>query len=129
MRALWFRLCVALAGPHREKPHLPSRISAGTAEPLRVSPPEAVAYPLELLAGVRDHRLLIPAPMNPCAFCSRAFDGELGCRCHLHSYLSDLVLDARIQFLISWPCGYSPAAGLARWRSRGRMTVTKSWRK
>jgi hypothetical protein len=34
---------------------------------------------------------LIPAPMNPCAFCSRAFDGDLGCRCHLHSYLSDLV--------------------------------------
>ena len=30
--------------------------------------------------------------MNPCAFCSRAFDGDLGCRCHLHSYLSDLVL-------------------------------------
>jgi pentose-5-phosphate-3-epimerase len=34
---------------------------------------------------------LIPAPMNPCAFCSRVFDGDLGCRCHLHSYLSDLV--------------------------------------
>jgi hypothetical protein len=45
---LWFLLLVALAGPHREKPHLPSRINAGTAEPFRVSPPEAVAYPLEL---------------------------------------------------------------------------------
>jgi len=31
--------------------------------------------------------------MNPCASCSKAFDGDLGCRCHLHSYLSDLVLD------------------------------------
>jgi hypothetical protein len=48
MRALWFLLLVALAGPHREKPHSSSRINAGTAEPVRVSPPEAVAYPLEL---------------------------------------------------------------------------------
>ena len=38
------------------------------------------------------NKVFIPAPMNPCAFCSRAFDGDLGCRCHLHSYLSDLVL-------------------------------------
>ena len=44
MRAWWFLLLVALAGPQREKPHLPTRINAGTVEPLRVSPPEAVAY-------------------------------------------------------------------------------------
>src|SRR5215831_6453960 len=49
--ALWFLLLVALAGPHREKPHSSSRINAGTAEPVRVSPPEAVAYPLELVVG------------------------------------------------------------------------------
>jgi hypothetical protein len=30
-----------------EKPPLPSRINAGTGEPVRVSPPEAVAYPVE----------------------------------------------------------------------------------
>jgi len=48
MRAVWFLLCVALAGPQREKPHPPSRINTATAEPFRVSPPEAVAYPLEL---------------------------------------------------------------------------------
>src|SRR6267143_1954027 len=48
IRALWFLLLVALAGPRREKPHSSSRINAGTAEPFRVSPPEAVAYPLEL---------------------------------------------------------------------------------
>src|SRR5262245_19296065 len=47
---------VALAGPPREKPHLSSRINAGTAEPVRVSPPEAVAYPLELLGRFRNHR-------------------------------------------------------------------------
>ncbi len=47
--ALWFLLRVALAGPHREKPHPSSQINAGTAEPFRVSPPEAVAYPLELI--------------------------------------------------------------------------------
>src|SRR5262245_7712778 len=29
--------------------------------------------------------------MNPCASGSKAYDGDLGCRCHLHSYLSDLV--------------------------------------
>src|SRR5215510_6989913 len=34
-------------------------LNAGTAEPVRVSPPEAVAYLLELLPGVRDHRSLI----------------------------------------------------------------------
>jgi hypothetical protein len=50
MLALWFLLRVALAGPHREKSHSSSRINAGTAEPFRVSPPEAVAYPLELMA-------------------------------------------------------------------------------
>src|SRR6266571_7452438 len=47
MLALWFLLLVALAGPQREKPPSSSRINAGTAEPFRVSPPEAVAYPLE----------------------------------------------------------------------------------
>jgi hypothetical protein len=64
MLALWFLLFVALAGPHREKPPSSSRINAGTAEPVRVSPPEAVAYPLELaifgqvcFAG---HHLLLP---------------------------------------------------------------------
>jgi hypothetical protein len=35
---------------------------------------------------------LIPAPMNPCASCSKTLDGDLGCHCHLHSYSSDLVL-------------------------------------
>src|SRR5947199_10561615 len=49
MLALWFLLRGALAGPHRETPPPPSRLNAGTAEPCRVSPPEAVAYPLELL--------------------------------------------------------------------------------
>jgi hypothetical protein len=39
---------MALAGPWWEKPYLSSPINAGTAEPFRVSPPEAVAYPLEL---------------------------------------------------------------------------------
>jgi hypothetical protein len=48
MRALWFLLRVALAGPPWEKPPSSSRINAGTAEPVRVSPPEAVAYLLEL---------------------------------------------------------------------------------
>jgi hypothetical protein len=37
-----------LAGPQREKLQSSSRINAGTAEPVRVSPPEAVAYLLEL---------------------------------------------------------------------------------
>jgi hypothetical protein len=49
---LWFLLRVALAGPQREKLHSSSRINAGTAEPVRVSPPEAVAYLLELLTEV-----------------------------------------------------------------------------
>jgi hypothetical protein len=53
---------------------------------LMPSQPEALVR-----AGQAWIRYLIPAPMNPCAFCSRAFDGDLGCRCHLHSYLSDLV--------------------------------------
>src|SRR6266851_2609912 len=47
-RMMWFLLCMALAGPWWEKPYLSSPINAGTAEPFRVSPPEAVAYPLEL---------------------------------------------------------------------------------
>jgi hypothetical protein len=48
IRALWLLLLMALAGPDREKPQSSARINAGTAEPVRVSPPEAVAYPLEL---------------------------------------------------------------------------------
>jgi hypothetical protein len=45
--------------------------------------------------------------MNPCAFCSRAFDGDLGCRCHLHSYLSDLVSDPNVEWaLIKDPCKF-----------------------
>src|SRR6266446_5002386 len=48
-RMMWFLLCMALAGPWWEKPYLSSPINAGTAEPFRVSPPEAVAYPLELM--------------------------------------------------------------------------------
>src|SRR5207248_6972247 len=47
-RMMWFLLFMALAGPWWEKPYLSSPINAGTAEPFRVSPPEAVAYPLEL---------------------------------------------------------------------------------
>src|SRR5712691_10486282 len=47
-RMMWFLLLMALAGPWWEKPYLSSPINAGTAEPFRVSPPEAVAYPLEL---------------------------------------------------------------------------------
>jgi hypothetical protein len=35
---------MALAGPPEEKPHLSVAINAGTAEPMGVSPPEAVAY-------------------------------------------------------------------------------------
>jgi len=35
---------MALAGPPKEKPHLASAYNAGTAEPMGVSPPEAVAY-------------------------------------------------------------------------------------
>jgi hypothetical protein len=45
--AAWFLLRVALAGLHWEKPHSSARINTGMAEPFRVSPPEAVAYPLE----------------------------------------------------------------------------------
>ena len=35
-------------GAEGDRAALPSPMHAGTAEPLRVSPPEAVAYPLEL---------------------------------------------------------------------------------
>jgi hypothetical protein len=44
IHALWFLLLVALVDPQQEKPHSSSRNNAGTAEPFRVSPPEAVAY-------------------------------------------------------------------------------------
>jgi hypothetical protein len=40
----WFLLLMALAGPPKEKPHLAPYHNAGTAEPMGVSPPEAVAY-------------------------------------------------------------------------------------
>src|SRR5882762_6947710 len=69
-RMMWFLLFMALAGPWWEKPYLSSPINAGTAEPFRVSPPEAVAYPLELhpkgllrltLAGLNKAELLISA--------------------------------------------------------------------
>src|SRR5712691_11877419 len=57
-RMMWFLLLMALAGPWWEKPYLSSPINAGTAEPFRVSPPEAVAYPLELIVNgevLQDH--------------------------------------------------------------------------
>ena len=38
-------------GTYGERLSLPSPLHAGTAEPLRVSPPEAVAYLLELIVG------------------------------------------------------------------------------
>jgi hypothetical protein len=43
---------MALAGPPKEKPHLPSSYNAGTAEPMGVSPPEAVAY--QVLVRIRN---------------------------------------------------------------------------
>jgi hypothetical protein len=46
-----------LAGPQREKLQSSSRINAGTAEPVRVSPPEAVAYLLELTAPRSNNRV------------------------------------------------------------------------
>jgi len=35
--------------------------------------------------------VLIPIPLNTCAFCYQVHGGALGYRCRLHSYLSDLV--------------------------------------
>ena len=35
---------MALAGPSEEKPHFLAALNAGTAEPMGVSPPKAVAY-------------------------------------------------------------------------------------
>ena len=55
MLAWWFLLRVALAGPPWEKPQSSSRINAGTAEPVRVSPPEAVAYLLEFALHSNTH--------------------------------------------------------------------------
>ncbi len=48
---------MALASPPKEKPHLAPSLNAGTAEPLGVSPPEAVAY-----------QVLVISPLN--------FDGQ-----------------------------------------------------
>jgi len=42
--SLWFLLLMALAGPPKEKPHLSPSHNAGTAEPMGVSLPEAMAY-------------------------------------------------------------------------------------
>ena len=45
------------AGGSVRRSPLPSPMHAGTAEPLRVSPPEAVAYPLDLNSLERRHSL------------------------------------------------------------------------
>src|SRR5256885_3937189 len=63
-RMMGFLLCMALAGPWWEKPYLSSPINAGTAEPFRVSPPEAVAYPLEL-KGFVPHGVLLARHTPP----------------------------------------------------------------
>ena len=68
---------------HKEKWYSPSQHPSSLA-------PLPQGYTGQFGPGIKS-LALIPAPMNPCAFCSRAFDGDLGCRCHLHSYLSDLV--------------------------------------
>jgi hypothetical protein len=52
MLAGWLLLGVAVAGPPREQPPPPAPSNAGTAEPVRVLPPEAVAYPLELVDDI-----------------------------------------------------------------------------
>ena len=78
MRALWFLLLVALAGPQREQPHSSSRINAGTAEPFRVSPPEAVAYLLELSFERSFGDTIVPERTEPHFFSIHAKrrDGE-----------------------------------------------------
>ncbi len=45
---------MALTSPPKEKPHLAPSLNAGTAEPLGVSPPEAVAYQV-LVMEIPDH--------------------------------------------------------------------------
>ncbi len=50
-------------GTEGDRAALPSLMHAGTAEPLRVSPPEAVAYPLELsteISRARGYRDFYP---------------------------------------------------------------------
>ena len=44
---------MALAGPPKEKPHLTPTINAGTAEPMGVSPPEAVAYQVLVITTIQ----------------------------------------------------------------------------
>jgi hypothetical protein len=54
-RCAWGFYVAWQAGLHQKAPFPP--LNAGTAEPFRVSPPEAVAYPLELHLVLVKHLL------------------------------------------------------------------------
>src|SRR5215510_13601440 len=59
----WGFCMVWEAGSPTRRPLLP--LNAGTAEPVRVSPPEAVAYLLELSAPLRYRLTFTDAPSRP----------------------------------------------------------------
>jgi hypothetical protein len=111
----------ALVAPHWEQPHSASHINAGTAEPFRVSLPEAVPYPLELgligtwwsgqekrvRPGISDGKLVVPVDFAM----RRPNPAGPGSPCRDKLIWVQVMLDARHA---AWSCrlpGWWPIAG------------------